>query len=82
MIDGLKAWMRNAARQDGNAQISGGKYKGHFWGGAVVVGHLLPIGLLIPNMAPLSAVAAVLAVIGLYFYEHAFVMAPQEVPNS
>ena len=63
-------------------EISGGKYKGHFWGGAVVVGHLLPIGLLIPNMAPLSAVAAVLAVIGLYFYEHAFVMAPQEVPNS
>ena len=29
-----------------------------------------------------AALAAVLSVVGLYLFEHAFVMAPQEVPNS
>jgi hypothetical protein len=29
-----------------------------------------------------GAVAGVLALAGLYAYEHAFVMAPQEIPNS
>ena len=68
--------------------ISHGKYKNHFWAGAIGLGHILPLLLVIAaafsaGAAPLLvAVAAVLTVIGLYLFEYAFVMAPQEVPNS
>ena len=60
-------------------KITHGEYKVHFWGGAIVVGGLLPIGLMIVGLAPVAALATLA---GLYFYEHAFVMAPQKVPNS
>jgi hypothetical protein len=68
--------------------ISHGKYRLHFWGGAIVLGHLLPLALL--GLAAvggsislgLVAVAALAAIVGLYLFEYAFVMAPQEVPNS
>jgi hypothetical protein len=60
-----------------------GRYRLWFWLGAMVVGHVIPLALLwlSTSTGPL-AVAALLAVIGLYAYEHAFVMAPQRVPNS
>lgn len=63
-------------------EITRGKYRNQFWWGAIVVGHLIPLGLLVPDAAMASAAAMLLATIGLYQYEHAFVMAPQEVPNS
>ena len=31
---------------------------------------------------PLAVMAVLLSLVGFYLYEHAFVMAPQEVPNS
>jgi Fe-S-cluster-containing dehydrogenase component/formate-dependent nitrite reductase membrane component NrfD len=68
--------------------ISSGKYKTHFWWGAVGLGHLVPLALLLaaaagePVSLGMAAVAALLAVIGLYLFEYAFVMAPQEIPNS
>ena len=34
------------------------------------------------GMPILAIPAAILAAIGLYLYEYAFVMAPQEIPNS
>ncbi len=63
-------------------EISHGRYAGQFWYGAVGVGHLLPLGLALVGSPLLDALAAVAAVAGLYLFEHAFVMAPQEVPNS
>ena len=72
-------------------EISHGKYAQLYWGGAIVAGHLLPLLLLALGAfvldAPavggaLGALASVLALLGLYAYEHAFVMAPQEIPNS
>ncbi|MCB9101536.1 MAG: polysulfide reductase NrfD [Anaerolineales bacterium] len=68
--------------------ISHGKYKNYFWVGAIGLGHILPLLLVITAAfstgaaSLLVAVAAVLTVIGLYLFEYAFVMAPQEVPNS
>ncbi len=71
--------------------ISHGKYARQFWVGAILFGHIVPLILLAASVwtAPqpyagsfLVAVAGVLAAIGLYLYEHAFVMAPQEIPNS
>lgn len=65
--------------------ITHGKYRRQFWGGALALGHLVPLVLLLlPSPAPaaLAAVAAACALAGLFFYEHAFVLAPQELPNS
>jgi Fe-S-cluster-containing dehydrogenase component/formate-dependent nitrite reductase membrane component NrfD len=70
-------------------EVRQGKYRSHFWGGSIALGHLLPLLLLLLPLvgAPggvlwLGAIAALAAVAGLYLYEYAFVMAPQEIPNS
>lgn len=59
-----------------------GRYAKQVWLGSIGLGHLVPLALLfVPN--PIAwAVGALLSVLGLWFYEHAFVMAPQEIPNS
>jgi formate-dependent nitrite reductase membrane component NrfD/ferredoxin len=61
--------------------IRSGRFRRHFWFGAVLVGHVLPL-LLMGLTGPWSIVGAALVLIGLYYYEYAFVIAPQEVPNS
>ncbi len=63
--------------------ITHGKYRRQFWGGAILLGHALPIALLVAteNVAA-TMIAGVCALVGMYLYEHAFVMAPQELPNS
>ena len=68
--------------------ISHGHYKNYFWGGSITLGHLIPLLLLLlaiplATFLPiLAAVSGLCAVIGLYLYEYAFVMAPQEIQNS
>ncbi|MCP4359806.1 MAG: hypothetical protein GY796_17500 [Chloroflexi bacterium] len=62
--------------------ISHGRYKNYFWWGSVVVGHLLPLGLLFFGQPVFAGIAAIAAIVGLYAFEYAFVMAPQDVPNS
>lgn len=68
--------------------ISHGRYRRHFWQGAIGLGHIVPLvlialALLAPALAaPLLAVAGLAAIAGLYAFEYAFVMAPQHVPNS
>jgi Fe-S-cluster-containing dehydrogenase component/formate-dependent nitrite reductase membrane component NrfD len=63
-------------------EITHGRYKNIFWWGVIALGHALPLALLVTAEPVLAALAAVLAVVGLYLYEHAFVMAPQRIPNS
>ena len=68
-------------------EISHGRYKNQFWWGSIGVGHLLPLGLMgtavwVIDTPVLGALAAIATGIGLYLYEYAFVMAPQELPNS
>lgn len=62
--------------------ISHGTYKNYFWRGSILVGHVFPLLLLLIDGALIGAVTAVCAIVGLYLFEYAFVMAPQEVPNS
>ena len=62
--------------------LTHGRYRTWFWGGGVVLGHIVPLALLFTGSPMLGAAAAVAAIAGLYCYEHAFVMAPQEIPNS
>jgi Fe-S-cluster-containing hydrogenase component 2/formate-dependent nitrite reductase membrane component NrfD len=61
--------------------ITHGHYRNHFWWGGVALGHLVPLAmfLLVPPTVPVAAIAAI---VGLFFYEYAFVMAPQRIPNS
>jgi Fe-S-cluster-containing dehydrogenase component/formate-dependent nitrite reductase membrane component NrfD len=63
-----------------------GRYSRLFWVGAVVVGVVIPLLLLIIFLAggPVSAlaVAAGLALVGLLAYEHAWVQSGQMVPLS
>ncbi len=67
-------------------EISHGRYKNHFWLGSIGLGHAVP--LLISLVAsstgqPLwGAISGICAAAGLYLYEYAFVMAPQEIANS
>jgi formate-dependent nitrite reductase membrane component NrfD len=62
--------------------ISHGRYKNHFWWGSLALGHALPFVLLLFGHPLPGALAAVLAIAGLYLFEYAFVTAPQEIPNS
>ena len=62
--------------------IRRGPYRYHFWLWSLGVGHAIPLALLLAGHPLASAGAGLLSLVGLYFYEHAFVMAPQEIPNS
>lgn len=61
--------------------ITHGHYRKHFWWGGIALGHVVPLALFLitPLTIPLAALAAI---VGLFFYEYAFVMAPQRIPNS
>ena len=68
--------------------IRAGRYRQWFWWGSLGLGHVVPLallalGLAAPAAAPvLAALAGLAAIAGLYAFEYAFVMAPQEIPNS
>ena len=65
----------------GHREMTNGRYRNYYWYGGVGLGHILPFALFL--IAPLSIpVAALAAMVGLFFYEYAFVMAPQHIPNS
>jgi hypothetical protein len=63
-----------------------GSYARLFWGGSVLLGHVVPLALVAIYLAggPDSAFegAALLALIGLLAYEHAWIKAGQSVPLS
>lgn len=63
-------------------EIRHGRYAVSFWGGVVVAGHLVPSLLVLGPGAVPPSLAGLFTLVGLYLYERAFVMAPQEIPNS
>jgi Fe-S-cluster-containing dehydrogenase component/formate-dependent nitrite reductase membrane component NrfD len=64
--------------------ITHGPFSRAFWAGAVGVGGILPLLIMLaaPHSAIADGVAAVLALAGLLIFEGCFVMAGQSVPNS
>ncbi|HEY5731378.1 MAG TPA: 4Fe-4S dicluster domain-containing protein, partial [Anaerolineales bacterium] len=65
----------------GHREMTNGRFRNHYWWGGIGLGHILPFVLFL--IAPISVPAAALAaMVGLFFYEYAFVMAPQHIPNS
>ncbi|RMH50017.1 MAG: 4Fe-4S ferredoxin [Bacteroidetes bacterium] len=63
-------------------KISHGTYRHHFWLWSLGLGHVVPLALVFAGHPAAAAAAGLFSLIGLYFYEYAFVMAPQEIPNS
>lgn len=69
-------------------EISHGKYRRKFWFGAIGLGHVVPLVLLILSafvgaiLPIVMLIMTVATIMGLYLFEYAFVMAPQEIPNS
>jgi len=63
-------------------EIHHGRYRVLFWVGAIGVGHVVPLALAATGQPVLLALGGLLAIVGLYCFEHAFVMAPQRIRNS
>lgn len=58
-----------------------GRYARLFYGGVILIGNLLPIGLLLlGGSTVLLPVAGALVLLGIYFTEHIWVEAPQRIP--
>ncbi len=62
-------------------EMTHGKFRNHYWWGGIVLGHVIPLTLLFA-FSGLAPLAVACSVVGLFFYEYAFVMAPQYIPNS
>lgn len=58
-----------------------GRYRFLFWGGVIGMGTLVPL-ILLTLMPGLPQVAGVLAVCGVFFAQHIWVRAPQQIPLS
>ena len=61
-------------------EMTHGKFRNHFWWGGIVLGHIVPILLWL--FMPATLPIALTIMVGMFFYEYAFVMAPQYIPNS
>ena len=62
-------------------EMTHGKFRNHYWWGGIALGHIIPLVLMIV-FAPALPLAVLATLVGLFFYEYAFVMAPQYIPNS
>jgi hypothetical protein len=63
------------------ALITDGRMRGWFWGGVVVAGIILPLGLASLGAGG-AALAAVLVLAGLWIYEDLWIKAGQSIPLS
>ena len=84
-------WMPHSSElaRRANQEMVSGRYRRHFWWGGIGMGHILPllfvvIAALFGGIPAAGAVltAGVVLALGHYLYNTAFVMAPQELPNS
>ena len=66
----------------GYREMTNGRFRTHYWMGGITLGHIIPLVLIFVFSAFALPVAVACAIVGLFFYEYAFVMAPQYIPNS
>ena len=62
--------------------IVSGQFSKLFSGGAIVLGNVLPLLLILFGGAQLLAIAGVLVLAGIYIIEHIWVRAPQLISLS
>ncbi len=84
MIVGGEFGMPHASEAAARAahEISHGRYRRMYRVGVLAVGHAVPLVLWFVGGWIALPIAAAASLVGLYLYEYAFVMAPQEIPNS
>jgi formate-dependent nitrite reductase membrane component NrfD len=73
---------RSADARRAVQMIVSGPLRGTFWIGGVVLGHLLPISVILVPVPALWPFAAAASLVGLYLIDHVWVRAPQRVPLS
>lgn len=61
--------------------ITRGRYRNQFWLGAILIGNIIPLVLLLTG-GSIIPVAGVLVLLGIYFTEHIWVEAPQRIQLS
>ena len=66
----------------GHREMTNGRFRNHYWWGGIGLGHVLPMALFFAFSSIALPVAVLCVFVGLFFYEYAFVMAPQHIPNS
>jgi hypothetical protein len=73
----------------GSREMTHGRYRKHFWWGGLGLGHAVPLALFWFVSLSLAGSGtwaylpiALASISGLFFYEYAFSMAPQRIPNS
>ena len=64
--------------------ITKGRYKKMFWFGVIAFGNVIPILLLsfAGNVSTVVGISSLLVLMGIYFTEHIWVEAPQQIPLS
>lgn len=78
--DSISPHPSEAARRAARS-LTRGRWRPHFLTG-LLLGHLLPLALFLAGGGWVAAAGVPLAALGLFAYAYAFVMAPQELPNS
>ncbi len=63
-------------------EMTHGRFHNHYWWGGITLGHIIPLVLFFAFSTVALPVTVVCTLVGLFFYEYAFVMAPQHIPNS
>ena len=63
-------------------EMTHGRFRNFYWWGGITLGHVLPLLLIFVFSVFALPVAVACVIAGLFFYEYAFVMAPQHIPNS
>jgi formate-dependent nitrite reductase membrane component NrfD len=66
----------------GSREMTRGRFRYHFWWGGISLGHVVPLALFLAFSGFALPVVVPSTVVGLFFYEYAFVQAPQHIPNS
>jgi Fe-S-cluster-containing dehydrogenase component/formate-dependent nitrite reductase membrane component NrfD len=66
----------------GFREMTQGRLRRLFWLGGIVLGHLIPLALVLTPLAFTLPIALACGIVGLFLYEYAFVLAPQRIPNS
>jgi len=63
-------------------EVTKGAYRRHFWYGGIAIGHIIALSFGILDLPWGMYGMALCAALGVFFYEMAFVMAPQRIANS
>ena len=63
-------------------EMTHGRFRNQYWWGGITLGHIIPLVLFFVFRTFALPATVACTLVGLFFYEYAFVMAPQYIPNS